>query len=336
MKMGPIGGIFNLAVVLNDGILLNQGVESFRETLAPKVDTTHHFDQLTRTHCPDIEYFVAFSSIASGHGNAGQSNYALANALMERIIEKRKLDNLPAKAIQWGAIGDVGLAFEKFGRKNKQIMHGLQFQRIENCLSVMDKLITTDEPIVASMMVGDKHLEKSADLKSTVFKMLGVTKTKSTLMSATLNDLGMDSLATIEVQQYLQREYNILMSSDELKTFTVAQLHELSAKHSQETTDKEIVESAPVDNDTKIDAIESISMKLEHFGNEKRKNEIVFRVNDVIGDEMVLYIPGIEGMADNTSIQLIKKIKKPLAILQFYEARECKSISEVTSKYETV
>lgn len=31
----------------------------------------------------------------------------MANSIMERICEKRKLDGLPAVAIQWGAIGDV-------------------------------------------------------------------------------------------------------------------------------------------------------------------------------------------------------------------------------------
>lgn len=44
---------------------------------------------------------MVFSSVSCGRGNAGQSNYGLANSVMERIVEKRHRDGLPAKAIQW-------------------------------------------------------------------------------------------------------------------------------------------------------------------------------------------------------------------------------------------
>lgn len=59
--------------------------------------------------CPELEQFVVFSSISSGYGNIGQTNYALANSVMERICERRKTDNLPALAVQWGQVDDVGL-----------------------------------------------------------------------------------------------------------------------------------------------------------------------------------------------------------------------------------
>lgn len=51
--------------------------------------------------------FVVFSSVSCGRGNAGQTNYGMANSVMERICEQRKRDGLPGVAIQWGAIGEV-------------------------------------------------------------------------------------------------------------------------------------------------------------------------------------------------------------------------------------
>lgn len=57
--------------------------------------------------CFWLRDFVVFSSVTSGRGLAGQSNYGMANSIMERICERRKCDNLPALAIQWGAVGDV-------------------------------------------------------------------------------------------------------------------------------------------------------------------------------------------------------------------------------------
>jgi fatty acid synthase len=50
-----------------------------------------------------------FSSVTAGRGNAGQTNYGWANSAMERIVERRRADGLPAIAVEWGAIGDVGL-----------------------------------------------------------------------------------------------------------------------------------------------------------------------------------------------------------------------------------
>ena len=47
--------------------------------------------------------------MSSGRGNAGQTNYGFANSAMERICEERMKSGLPGIAIQWGAIGDVGL-----------------------------------------------------------------------------------------------------------------------------------------------------------------------------------------------------------------------------------
>ena len=58
-------------------------------------------------------YFVLFSSVSCGLGNAGQSNYGMANSVMERICEYRKREGLPAVAIQWGAVGDVTKTFFK-------------------------------------------------------------------------------------------------------------------------------------------------------------------------------------------------------------------------------
>jgi fatty acid synthase len=81
----------------------------FIESLAPKAEATKHLDKLSQLLCPALKYFVIFSSVSCGRGNAGQSNYGMANSVMERICEERCRKNLPAKAIQFGAIGDVGL-----------------------------------------------------------------------------------------------------------------------------------------------------------------------------------------------------------------------------------
>lgn len=78
----------------------------------PKARSTALLDTVSRKLCPQLEHFVVFSSVSCGRGNVGQSNYGLSNSIMERICEERRAEGLPALAIQWGAIGDVGLVAE--------------------------------------------------------------------------------------------------------------------------------------------------------------------------------------------------------------------------------
>lgn len=51
--------------------------------------------RVTRQKCPELDYFVVFSSVSCGRGNAGQSNYGFANSTMERICEQRRHDGFP-------------------------------------------------------------------------------------------------------------------------------------------------------------------------------------------------------------------------------------------------
>lgn len=94
---------------MKDAVFENQTEETFAESAGPKAVATHYLDKYSREMCPELEQFVIFSSVSCGRGNAGQTNYGMSNSIMERICETRKADNLPALAIEWGAIGEVGL-----------------------------------------------------------------------------------------------------------------------------------------------------------------------------------------------------------------------------------
>lgn len=59
---------------------------------------TINLDQGTREFCKEsCDWFVVFSSVSCGRGNAGQSNYGFANSVMERICEGRRKDGLQGK-----------------------------------------------------------------------------------------------------------------------------------------------------------------------------------------------------------------------------------------------
>lgn len=98
--------------VLKDALFENQTEADFIASAGPKAVATQLLDKLSRKLCPDLGHFVIFSSVSCGRGNVGQANYGLSNSVMERVCESRKAAGLPALAVQWGAVGEVGLVAE--------------------------------------------------------------------------------------------------------------------------------------------------------------------------------------------------------------------------------
>ncbi len=116
--------------VLDDRLFERQTKESFVKTALSKAVASLHLDRLSRSMCPKLDHFVLFSSVTCGFGNTGQTNYGMANSVMERICEQRHADKLPALAIEWGPMGDVGVltkdgdAYKKFSAgMNKMITY---------------------------------------------------------------------------------------------------------------------------------------------------------------------------------------------------------------------
>lgn len=77
----------------------NQTEADFKTVCRPKVDGTKNLDAASRKLCPQLDYFVVFSSVSCGRGNTGQANYGLANSAMERICEARQAAGLPGVRI---------------------------------------------------------------------------------------------------------------------------------------------------------------------------------------------------------------------------------------------
>ncbi|KAH6920010.1 hypothetical protein HPB50_029002 [Hyalomma asiaticum] len=93
--MGPVGGIFNLAMVLRDALIENQTAEMYEAAWKPKACGTQLLDEVSRHMCPHLDHFVVFSSFSCGRGNAGQTNYGYANSVAERVCERRFADGFP-------------------------------------------------------------------------------------------------------------------------------------------------------------------------------------------------------------------------------------------------
>ncbi|XP_063924749.1 fatty acid synthase-like [Zophobas morio] len=230
-ELGQIDAIFNLAVVLQDALFQDQTKENFLASFTPKAHATVFLDKVSRKFCPNLRYFVVFSSVSCGLGNAGQSNYGMANSVMERICENRKREGLPAVAIQWGAVGDVGLVAKMQKEHKELVIGGTLQQKISSCFEVLDVLLKHNYPVVSSMVVAEKHYK--GDILTAVdaiAHIIGIKDIKTVSPHATFAELGMDSMMGTEIIQLLENDFEIYVTSKDIRSLTFAKLAEIEAE----------------------------------------------------------------------------------------------------------
>eukprot|EP00951_Prasinocladus_malaysianus_P008083 scaffold58365_cov47-Prasinocladus_malaysianus.AAC.1 len=105
--------------VLQDAKLSNQESRQLRKVMAPKVVG---IDLLARyAGVGEADMTLVFSSVTSFMGTIGQTNYAMANAMLDAWADNAKMVGVPARSIQWGAWGGVGMA-----AGNKMVLASLQ------------------------------------------------------------------------------------------------------------------------------------------------------------------------------------------------------------------
>ena len=104
----PIGGVFHLAGVLDDGMLRQQDPSRIAAVLAPKLGGALNLQRLFAERT--LDQFVCFSSVAALTGSMGQGTYAAANAALDALMAARRAVGQPGLSIQWGPWAESGMA----------------------------------------------------------------------------------------------------------------------------------------------------------------------------------------------------------------------------------
>ncbi|CAG2169008.1 unnamed protein product [Oppiella nova] len=225
--LAPIGGVFNLALVLNDSLLESQTCAKFRQSVDTKYRICANLDEITRRLDYRVDYFVVFSSVSCGKGNAGQSNYSYGNSMCERLCEGRRRDGHHGLAVQYGPVDDVG-AYADAADHALTRMTTMRAQRVHSCFDVLDKLLAIKQPIVTSYKIVTQ-IKQSGSIKTRMvaelWRALGVDP-DSTPDHITLGEIGLESIYAVEVQQEFQKQYNTHVTLNQIKSITIGMFKE--------------------------------------------------------------------------------------------------------------
>lgn len=107
---GCVRGIIHAAGVAGEGLILHKDIDKFEHVLATKVYGTLVLDYLTRND--PLDFFVLYSSVNSVFAEAGQSDYASANAFLDAYAASRSKRGMHTLAINWPAWSETGMAVD--------------------------------------------------------------------------------------------------------------------------------------------------------------------------------------------------------------------------------
>jgi acyl carrier protein len=135
-------------MAIDDGLIGDLTAQRIQGVLAPKFGGAVNLDLQTRRD--PIELFVLYSSATSVLGAPGQGSYVAANAALEWVARARAALGLPALAVAWGAIGDVGY-LARHDKKSDALTRRLAVAPFtaREALNALPHLWSSGEPVVA-------------------------------------------------------------------------------------------------------------------------------------------------------------------------------------------
>ncbi|MFG1944142.1 SDR family NAD(P)-dependent oxidoreductase [Nonomuraea sp. NPDC048826] len=138
----PLTAVVHAAGAVDDATIGTLTADQVDAVLRPKVDGALTLHDLTRD--TPLTAFVMFSSVAGLLGNAGQGNYAAANAFVDALAARRRALGLPAQALAWGLWESSGAAADR-GRMERD---GLAALTDQEGLALFDAAVARPEHLL--------------------------------------------------------------------------------------------------------------------------------------------------------------------------------------------
>lgn len=241
---------------------------------------------------------------------------------------------LPGSSIQWGPIGDVGVVAEHMiqeDSKNQEdllkLFGGISLQRIASCLEVLDRFLQIDAPVLSSLI--KSNLEESNnsaedDILDQLCAHLNVDKRPR---DETIGEAGLDSMTVVEIQQRLERDYDVSLTVTDVKRITVGEIKDF--RDGKRESLKTFAE------DIKKTRMNLANIKFE-IPNEPYT---IINTSDAnIGQKPIFFLPPIEGIYESIK-EIINDLSKtrPVYCLNWMrKMNELNSIKKVAEYFKGV
>jgi phthiocerol/phenolphthiocerol synthesis type-I polyketide synthase D len=107
----PVRGVLHAAGAFADAAVLTMTAEDLAAVWRAKTTGARRLHEACAGL--DLDWWLAYSSVAGLVGSPGQAAYATANAWLDAFVAWRRAQGLPAATIQWGSWAEIGGAAGK-------------------------------------------------------------------------------------------------------------------------------------------------------------------------------------------------------------------------------
>ncbi|MFD0727067.1 SDR family NAD(P)-dependent oxidoreductase [Lysobacter brunescens] len=154
-----IDGVVHSALVLQDQTVRTMDEAVFRRSLAAKVDVSVNIAGAFAGL--DLDFMLFFSSVASFHRDAGQSNYCAGCTFKDSFAQAMRARHpYPVKIVNWGYWGSVGVVSDAFFRKRME-SRGIGSIEPEEAMRELDAFLASDmDQLVMIKTISQRALDE--------------------------------------------------------------------------------------------------------------------------------------------------------------------------------
>ncbi|KAI6635430.1 Type I Iterative PKS [Pyricularia oryzae] len=135
---GPIGGVVQAAMGLDEALFTAMPAAYWRKGLAPKVRGSLNLHAALAGRDADLDFFLMTSSVSGSVGTATESNYCAANYFLDVFARHRRGLGLPATSVGLGMISEVGYLHENPEIEAMLLRKGIQAISEDEMLNMID------------------------------------------------------------------------------------------------------------------------------------------------------------------------------------------------------
>ncbi|MCK5097010.1 MAG: SDR family oxidoreductase, partial [Desulfobacteraceae bacterium] len=167
-KYGNITGIIHGAGILEDKLIIEKNYDKFCKVFDTKVSGLNSLIHASKND--NLKYFIGFSSVAARTGNMGQSDYSMANEVLNKTLQKLSFENSECKylAMNWGPWdgGMVNQSLKKEFQKRKVDLIDKKAGAYQLIAEMREENQTNVEIVIGASLFGKEKKQKSSLTKA--------------------------------------------------------------------------------------------------------------------------------------------------------------------------